>query len=68
MNIVYPYYVPCHMTEGQLKKLWRNKRWVSKASALSALAKAVEDVTDEQYVILQYTGRYKCKIVFTFNT
>ncbi|WP_296864825.1 hypothetical protein [uncultured Methanobrevibacter sp.] len=76
MKTNYPYYVPVYVDAGEMKKVFNNKKFKTFMDAVNALKKQYKHLEqianrelakDKQFVILEYTNIYSCKIIAIFN-
>lgn len=67
----YPYYIPAEITSGQMQKLFRDKKYNTHSDAMKALMAWAKNhpkiFNSNQFVILEYTGTYDCKILSIYT-
>ena len=65
MKTEYPYYVSARVYSGQLQKVFKTAKYKTYDDCYLALKRWLFRIksNEGQYVILQYTSSYECKIL-----
>ncbi len=67
----YPYYIPARIDSGQMKKLFRDKKYKTCSEANAALTAWIKNhpvmSAAYQHVILEYRDTYDCKILAIYT-
>lgn len=65
MKTEYPYYVSAKVYSGQLSKVFKTIKYKTYTDCYFALKRWLFQIKSDkgQYVILEYTSNYECKIV-----
>ena len=67
----YPYYIPVQVDAGQMRKLFRNKKYETYLQCVEALVRwslAHKNVWDTgQFALLEYTSQYQSRIIGVFT-
>lgn len=63
MKTEYPYYVSAKVYSGQLLKIFKTKKYKTYTDCYFDLIRWKNICKEGQFVILEYTSNYECKIV-----